>query len=716
MNPIDILWVIVASALVMSMQIGFCMLESGLVRSKNTINVALKNLLDFCVAGLLFWLFSFGLMFGASGGGWVGVSNFIYNPTADAAAGFTVFLFQLMFCATAATIVSGAVAERMSFVGYLAVTVICSGVLYPIFGHWAWAEGGWLREMGFVDFAGSSVVHGVGGWMALSAAIVIGPRLGRFTSSKPLSSAHSLSIATFGTLVLFVAWLGFNGGSTLALNDSVPRILVNTILAGCTGALVALLLTWKVDRIAALPPTLNGCIAGLVAITANCHAVDPGAAVVIGGIGGVVGFAAGKFLERLKVDDVVGAWSAHAAAGAWGTVAVGIFGSAELLGTGLGQMQQIGVQALGVGASMVWAGGVGFLCFKLLNLAIPMRVDEEGEHVGLNVAEHGASTEIVDLLTDMARHSAEGEFTQRIAVQPFSEVGQIASEYNRVIEKVIAEMDMRDSVAKRLDVERVTAQDLNRKLLSSIEYAQRIQQAILPPKDALDVVSREHFLLYMPRDIVSGDFYWCTEMEDSVFCIVADCTGHGVPGAFMSILGNSLLHQIVREDRITSPGAILRLLHHRIRHALGQDQEGSENLDGMDVAAIRIDRDTITFAGARRPLWFRHNGRVLEIKGDRVSIGGGRHERHDAVFTEHRIERDRAIDLYLFTDGLADQPNHLREPFAARRLRELLLKSSHLPMTGQLEAVRAELERYRGGASQRDDITLIGLRCDHNSN
>jgi len=210
---LDTMWMLVSAVLVMSMQLGFCMLESGLVRSKNTINVAIKILLDFCMAGVLYWALAFGLMFGTNPTGWLGTDDFFFEP-GRGLHDFPFFLFQLMFCATTATIVSGAVAERMRFTGYLMITVIVSALIYPVAGCWAWNPDGWLAKMGFVDFAGSLVVHSTGGWVAFAAIAVIGARAGRFDSRYPLSSAHSLGVATFGVLVLFVAWLGFNGGST----------------------------------------------------------------------------------------------------------------------------------------------------------------------------------------------------------------------------------------------------------------------------------------------------------------------------------------------------------------------------------------------------------------------------------------------------------------------------------------------------------------------
>ena len=719
-REIDILWVLLCATLVMSMQTGFCMLEAGLVRSKNTINVAIKNLLDFSVAALCFWAFGFALMFGVSHAGWIGTDHWLYalNGADNVGHGPSFFIFQLMFCATAATIVSGAVAERMSFQGYLWMTALVSATLYPLSGHWIWNSQGWLYKLGFVDFAGSTAVHGVGGWLSLAAVLRIGPRTGRFSSGQSLASSHSLGTATFGTLILFVAWMGFNGGSRMALTPDVPLILLNTILGGCSGALAALFAAWKGKGLPDLPDTLNGTLAGLVAITASCHAISPAAAILIGAVGGIVAYFGTMALERYKIDDVVAASAVHGGAGIWGTLAVAFFGKPELLGTGLGFWAQLGAQSLGIVTIALWAGGVGWVLLGLINRFAPLRVSAEAERVGLNVAEHGASTEIIDLLSEMGRHRAEGTFTQGLKFEPFTEVGQIAAEYNQVIAKVVDEMELREGVATRLRFERETAVTANRKILSSIEYARRIQQAILPGADARPGLFGPHFVLYRPRDVVSGDFFWGHRAGETRFAAVVDCTGHGVPGAFMSIIAHALLQRIVTEENIHEPGAILSRLHVRVREALRQDQPGQDNQDGMDAVLVRIDPDRVVFAGARRPLYWTTPGAGAgsvefgEIKGMRASLGAGQHEKSALVFPDNSLPRRPGLRLYLCSDGFADQPNHLRRPFDIGPLRTLLRETCTLPPAEQLAALEHALDAHRGGAEQRDDITLVGLALD----
>jgi len=423
------------------MQPGFMCLEAGLARSKNSINVAVKNLADFCVSVMLFWAFGYALMFGASQAGWIGSSRFFpqLNNSAELAA---FFLFQTMFCSTATTIVSGAVAERMKFKAYLIVSAIASGLIYPLFGHWAWngievGEAlGWLNGLGFVDFAGSTVVHSTGGWIALAALLVVGPRLGRFPAGRPPQNfpGSSIPLSVLGVMLLWFGWIGFNGGSTLALNDQVPSIVINTVLAGAAGAIVAAALSWQQRKLPDVGAMLNGSIAGLVAITASCHAVSTPLAVIIGGVGAAVMLLVVHGFHRWRIDDAVDAVAVHAGAGAWGTLAVGLFGDLDQLGTGLSRGEQIGVQLLGIGAGFLWAFGLTWLLLNNLNRWSPLRVPKEAEEIGLNVSEHGARTETYELFRVMDYQAQTRDLSLRVPVEPFTEVGHIAARYNQVME------------------------------------------------------------------------------------------------------------------------------------------------------------------------------------------------------------------------------------------------------------------------------------------
>ena len=437
----DLLWVITASALVFLMQAGFLALEAGLTRSKNAINVAIKNMADFGMSTVLFWLIGFAIMFGATAGGWIGTEGFA--PSFDEAFAWpTVFFtFQVMFAGTAVTILSGAVAERVRFGGYLFLAVLVAGFTYPIFGHWAWNGldvgdvTGWLAKLGFVDFAGSTVVHSVGGWTSLAVLLVIGPRLGRFPKDGPPQKiqGNNLPFATMGALLLFVGWLGFNGGSTLGIGANVGRVIANTVLAGSFGLVAAMLLGYRLKGRAEIDHVINGALGGLVAITAGAHAMDSSATAIVGAVGGLVAIGASELLEKLRIDDAVGAVPVHLGAGIWGTLAVGIFGEFDLLGTGLGRWQQIGVQGLGIVVCGLSTFGVTYFVVRTINRRKPFRVSEEDERVGLNVSEHGASTELLDFFTVMDRQARSGDLSLRAPVEPFTEVGQIAGRYNQLM-------------------------------------------------------------------------------------------------------------------------------------------------------------------------------------------------------------------------------------------------------------------------------------------
>ena len=406
-NPIhlDIVWVLFATALVFLMQAGFAMLEAGATRAKNAANIIMKNVMDISIGSLVFWMVGFGFMFGANKSGWIGTNNFFLSeidPSTDEGMfDFAFFIFQTVFAATAATIISGAVAERTKFIAYLVYTVAVTAFIYSVLGSRVWG-GGWLSghgENGFIDFAGSTVVHSVGGWAALAGAIVVGPSLGKFAADKsPLAiPGHSITLAALGVFVLWFGWFGFNAGSTVSGNDaSIAIIMVTTNLAAAAGALGALSLSYLLWKRFDASMTLNGVIGGLVAITAGTANMSPGMAALTGLIGGMVVVGAVLLLERvMKVDDPVGAIAAHGFAGAWGTDAVGLFASSAYGGVdGLffgGGLAQLGVQITGVAAAFLFVFPTSFIVFKLIDMTIGMRASDEDQIRGLDISEHEAA-------------------------------------------------------------------------------------------------------------------------------------------------------------------------------------------------------------------------------------------------------------------------------------------------------------------------------------
>ena len=388
----DYVWTLVAAALVFFMQAGFAMVEAGFTRAKNAVNIIMKNLMDFSMGSIFYWAIGFGLMFGATSTGWFGTSGFFlsdFTPDGDPWV-LAFWMFQVVFAATAATIVSGAMAERTKFVAYLLYSAVLSALIYPIFGSWAWGGlfhgSGWLEGLGFIDFAGSTVVHSIGGWVALAGAIVLGPRIGKYTKDGKARAipGHNLPLAALGVFILWLGWFGFNPGSTTAASKDIALIFVNTNIAAAAGSILAMITSWIKFKKPEISMSLNGALAGLVAITAPCATVTPLSAVIIGSIAGVLVVLAVLFIDRIKVDDPVGAISVHGVCGAWGTLAAGIF---NLGGT---SAKIIGVQLIGIGAAFVWAFGTGFVLFKLIDMVVGLRVSAEEELEGLDYGEHGA--------------------------------------------------------------------------------------------------------------------------------------------------------------------------------------------------------------------------------------------------------------------------------------------------------------------------------------
>lgn len=454
---VDNQWLILSALLVFCMQAGFLCLESGKTRSKNNINVAAKNIIDFLISISIFWFIGFGLMFGTSISGIVGSNYFFFDDTSSVTL-TTFFFFQMMFCGTAATLMSGAVAERMSFFGYVVLTIILSALIYPIVGHWVWGgifteiNSGWLELRGFIDFAGSTVVHSVGGWVALIAVIIIGPRYKRFELQNKFPSGSSLPMASLGVFIIWFGWFGFNAGSTLAFNEQVPLILLNTSLAAVWGGLTVTFIHYIHKKFMSIGHCLNGILAGLVGVTASCFAISPVEAFIIGSVSGVVMYGGDLWLNKLRIDDALSVVPVHLFAGIWGTLAVAIFGDPKVLATGLNFSQQLMIQVVGIISIGFYCCVVSYILFKLVNYFLPLRVSLEDEIKGLNITEHNASSELVTLLSEMEKQQNKGDFTSAVEEEPFTEVGQIAQKYNQVISQVGKEMAERDKAIKRFQM------------------------------------------------------------------------------------------------------------------------------------------------------------------------------------------------------------------------------------------------------------------------
>lgn len=452
-------WILISAGLVFIMQGGFLCLESGLTRSKNNINVALKNLIDFGIASLLFWAFGFALMFGATANGLIGTDNFLPNFDASSVDKTAFLIFQLMFCGISISILSGAIAERLRFNAYLIIVILVSGLVYPVFGHWAWAGldsgtfSGFLGQMGFRDFAGSTVVHSVGGWASLAIIYLIGARAGRFNQDGSVNPIHgsNLPLAALGVLLLWLGWFGFNGGSVLAWNDTVIAVVANTLLAGAAGMVTAMTVSYIWSQQIQPGAIMNGALAGLVAITASANAVNTSQAILIGALGAVVMLLLEQLLLRFRLDDAVGAVPVHLGAGIFGTLALAIWGDPLILKFDpqtFNRLNFLGIQMIGVLLAAVWTFGVTYLILFIIDRIFPLRVSIEDETVGQNLSEHDTANDLFDFIAFMDHQAETVDLRLRAPIEPFTQTGVIAKRYNHLLDVLESAVSRTDSIVR----------------------------------------------------------------------------------------------------------------------------------------------------------------------------------------------------------------------------------------------------------------------------
>jgi Amt family ammonium transporter len=402
---LDTVWTLLAAILVMFMQPGFALLETGFTRAKNACNILMKNLMDFAFGSIFYWVIGFGIMFGA-GNLLFGTSGFFLADTGgtfDSLSWSIVpleckYFFQLVFCATAATIVAGAMAERTKFIAYIFYSIVISAIIYPVSGHWIWG-GGWLAEIGMWDFAGSTVVHSVGGWIGLTGAVMLGSRIGKYSSDGTPKSipGHSIPLAALGVFILWFGWFGFNPGSTMGAIPDIAHIAATTNIAAAAGAIGAMITSWWMFKRPDATMAFNGVVAGLVAITAPCAFVSIGSAIWIGLIAGILVVLSVVFLDKtMHIDDPVGAISAHGTCGAWGTFSLGLFAQDKFCpgttGDGLlfgGGWKLLGSQSLGIISVFAWCMITGFTLFFVIKHLVGLRVSRDEELRGLDIDEHG---------------------------------------------------------------------------------------------------------------------------------------------------------------------------------------------------------------------------------------------------------------------------------------------------------------------------------------
>ena len=702
---VDTLWVIDCAILVFIMQAGFMCMETGLSRNKNSINVALKNAADFGLAVVVFWIFGFGLMFGKSFNGIFGTDLFFFKT--ERAEYMTYFVFQAMFVATAATIVSGAVAERMKFNGYLIITIIATGIIYPMVGHWAWSSSylnnidatrqllaitgqvktsGWLTDIGFVDFAGSTIVHSVGGWIALSAVLILGPRIGKYSdANKGKFTGSSFPLAVLGTLILWFGWFGFNGGSNGAMDDVVPLILINTFLAAAFGLLTGLGISFALFKKPDPYYIILGPLAGLVAITAGCNSMTSVTSIFVGIVGAIIAIFINEVLNKFEIDDVVGAVPVHLAAGVWGTLAVGFFSDLEILGTGLNRFEQIKAQFTGVIAVGVFSFFGSYVLLKLLNYFYPLRVSLLQEELGLNIAEHNATSVEHDLISILDKQSKSGDLKVRGPQDPFTAGGVIGLYYNKLMSK--------------LETTEVEKQKWRDRISNEVKLAVKVQENFLPkrnlenyPVNGINIAARE----------VSGDFFSFYPHNDSIYFIIADVAGKGIH-AGMVMAKASTLFEIMSRDKVDPDEMMLHMNNDLFLTKTG----------GMFVTCIlgeyNIKSDEIRWVnGGHQPAIIRSiNGDYQQFESNSPPMGVIR-QKDKSVYKVHKIKLENKR-FFAFTDGLSESLNSEGEEIGIEGSLKIIEDNFNADSGKQLSDISNMVISTAGSKNLSDDLTLISI-------
>ena len=701
---LDILWLLICAILVFIMQAGFMCLETGLSRSKNSINVALKNISDFGIAVVVFWAFGFALMYGTSVSGLFGSKFFFF--TTKAAGYQTYFVFQAMFVATAATIISGAVAERLKFVSYLIITFFTSGLFFPIVGHWAWAfnfdnpsqKFGWLGKLGYLDFAGSSVVHSVGGWIALSVLLIIGNRTGRFrkdNSHKPFQGSN-IPMAALGALILWFGWFGFNGGANGAMDLKLPLILINTFLSASFG----LIFSSAMGAIILKKPEplfmITGPLAGLVSITASCAYVDPADAILIGSIGGIISGGMIVLLEKLEIDDVVSAIPVHLAAGIWGTIAVALFGDFQMMGVEKTRLEQLYIQLIGIVSIGSFCFFGSYIIFKTINSFFPLRVGKIQEELGLNISEHNASTDTHELLEVLTEQVKTEDYSLRAPQDPFTDSGIIGTQYNVLMNKLEQSEKQKNKWKNRVSKE--------------IKLAMNVQKRLMPKRN---IENYPIFGLNIPAREISGDFYDFYLHDDEVYFTLSDVSGKGV-NAGMVMAKAITLFKIFAKQKY-KPNEILL----EMNNDLNETNPAGTFITSI-VGRYNLKSDLVEIANAGHlPALLKIGEDFKEYPSSAMPLAVVKHEDENVYNLENfKLNGGR---IYCFTDGFSECMNENKKEIGIDGVKKLILKHTSPSLQKELESATEEirLKSLKKGTSEvgvkenndilDDDLTIVGI-------
>lgn len=689
---LDTFWLLICAILVFLMQAGFMCLETGLSRNKNSINVALKNVSDFGISVVVFWAFGFALMYGTSVSGLFGTKFFFF--TTKVAGYQTYFVFQAMFVATAATIISGAVAERLKFFSYIIITLLVSGLFYPIVGHWSWAfnfenpaeKFGWLGQLGYLDFAGASVVHSVGGWIALSVLLVVGNRTGRFREDDKKKSfqGSNTPMAALGALILWFGWFGFNGGANGAMDLKIPLILINTFLSASFGLIFSSVMGIIVLKKPEPLFMITGPLAGLVSITASCAYVDPTHAIIIGSIGGIISGSTIVLLEKIKIDDVVSAIPVHLACGIWGTIAVALFANFELMGVEKTRLEQIYIQLIGISSIGAFCFIGSYLILKTINSFFPLRVSKIHEELGLNISEHNASTDTHELLEVLTNQAKSDNYSSRAPQDPFTDSGIIGTQYNVIMNKLEQSEKQKNKWKNRVSKE--------------IKLAMNVQQRLMPKRD---IENYPIFGLNIPAREISGDFYDFYLHDDEVYFTLSDVSGKGV-NAGMVMAKAITLFKIFAKQKF-KPNEILLEMNNDLKET---------NPVGTFITSIvgryNLKTDLVEIANAgHQPTLLKVGKDFKEYPSSSMPLAVIKHK-DESVYQLESFKLNGGR-IYCFTDGFSECMDENKQEIGIDGVKELILKHTNSSLQKELTSATEEIRLK----SLKKEIVEDGVKKDN---
>tara|TARA_B100001540_G_C15796433_1_gene637881 strand:- start:616 stop:2535 length:1920 start_codon:yes stop_codon:yes gene_type:complete len=632
--------------------------------------------------------------------------NRFYFFTTHVAGYQTYFVFQAMFVATAATIISGAVAERLRFFSYVIITFVTSGILYPIVGHWAWAfnfddpteKFGWLGKMGYLDFAGASVVHSVGGWVALSVLLIIGNRTGRYRkeNSKKTFQGSNTPMAALGALILWFGWFGFNGGANGAMDLKIPLILINTFLSASFGLIFSSLMGVIVMKKPEPLFMITGPLAGLVSITAACAYVNPSEAIIIGSIGGLVSGSTIILLEKIQIDDVVSAIPVHLASGIWGTLAVAIFGNFEQMGIEKTKIEQLTIQLIGILSIGSFCFFSSYIIFKLINYVFPLRVGKIQEELGLNISEHNASTDTHELLEVLTEQAKSEDYSMRAPQDPFTDSGIIGTQYNVLMNKLEQAEKQKNKWKNRVSKE--------------IKLAMNVQKRLMPKRD---LSNYPIFGLNIPAREISGDFYDFYLHNDQVYFTLSDVSGKGV-NAGMVMAKAITLFKIFAKQKY-KPNEILLEMNNDLNET---------NPPGTFITSIvgsyNLNTDIVEIANAgHQPALLLNGNDFVEYPSSSTPLAVVK-QKNESVYKLNNFKLGKGR-IYCFTDGFSECLDENKKEIGIDGVKELILKHKDPSLKKELENATEEIRikslkkdyKEKGVKENNDilddDLTIVGV-------